>query len=475
MGLAAFALVSGLVRVGNYARSLSPDPAQFLYVGETIGHGGMPYADAAFSKGPLTAVLFAVIDPLVGTSPSAVRLTLVPFAALTALALAGYVAHHAGRAAGALAGLVFAALSGIGNLYGAEGQSEQYGVAPMFGALWLATRRGAAATASAGALVACAILIHPALGVVVLPVAAELWLGTPRGARARRLLVAAAGALVPSVMTVVWLATGGALDDALAQIGEQIRSSGSTDVSQPLEQAWDGGGGGVLSLPDIRSRVPATPLWVMALVACGVAARVPRLRGAVAVLFLTLGAVLLRVKLASYEFPYQYYPAVPAIAGVIALAIASAWPRRPVDRVALTAVVLAFPLWVLVVSAQQDLLSRDPPLTPESTARSVPVADFLRAHTAPAEQIFVAGARAEVYWLAERRAPTRFFDTFGLTSAADVAERDRDLARTPPAAVAVVYPYRLHEDPGVTRLVHDEGYVLAYDSAGSRVWLRRPR
>ena len=474
-GFAAFALVSGVVRIADYAKPLSSDPAQFLYVGQTVGAGGMPYADAAFSKGPLTALLFAAIDPLVGTSPAAVRLSVVPFAALAALALAGYVAHHAGRAAGLLAGLVCATLSGIAAFEGAECKTENYGIAPMFGALWLATRRGTAATAGAGALAACAVLIHPALGVVLPPLLAELWLGTARGDRARRLLVAAAGALVPTLLAALWLVAGGALDDALAQLGEQIHSSGSSEVVQPVNRVRDGvdDGSGYLSLPEFRSDLPAAGLWLMAFASCLVAARKRRLRRPALVLALALAAVLLRVKLASYELNYQYYPAVPAIAGAIALATASVWPRRGRERIAVAALVLILPLVGYVIRPQKDLLRLDPDARLEASARAEPVADFVHDHTAPGDRIFVVGGRAEVYWLAERRAPTRFFDVHGPSSTGDVAERDRDLEQDPPAAVAAVYPDRLALDPGPSRLVREHGYVLAYDSARSRVWLRR--
>jgi len=476
-GFALFALVSGLVRIADYAKPLSSDPAQFLYVGQTVGQGGMPYADAAFSKGPLTALLFAAIDPLVDTSPSAVRLSVIPFAALAALALAGYVAHYAGRAAGVLAGLVCAALSAIGSFEGAEVKAENYGIAPMFGALWLATRRGTAATVGAGALAACAVLIHPALGVVLPPLVAELWLGTAGGERARRLLVAAAGALVPMVLAAFWLLAGSALDDAVAQLGEQIHSSGSREVVQPVNRVREGieDGSGHLSLPEFRGTVPALALWLLAVVSCLVAARNRRLRRPAVILGLALAAVFLRVKLASYELNYQYYPAVPAIAGAIALATASLWPRRGLHRIALAALVLTVPLWGFVIRPQAELLRLDPPARLEAVARAAPVADFVSDHTGAGDRIFVVGGTAEVYWLAERRAPTRFFDVHGPSSTDDVAERDRDLEQDPPAAVAAVHPDRLAIDPGPSRLVREHGYVLAYDSAGSRVWLRRGR
>src|SRR3954468_12098327 len=100
-GLLAFALVAGIARGGNYEAPVIGDLGQFLYVGDVVAHGGAPYLDAAFNKGPLTALLFAAIAPLADSSTTVVRLSAVPFAAATALALAAYVARYAGRRAGA--------------------------------------------------------------------------------------------------------------------------------------------------------------------------------------------------------------------------------------------------------------------------------------------------------------------------------------------------------------------------------------
>jgi hypothetical protein len=180
------------------------------------------------------------------------------------------------------------------------------------------------------------------------------------------------------------------------------------------------------------------------------------------------------VKLASYELSYQYYPAVPAMAGALALGAASIWRARSPLRMALVAALLALPLGGYVIRPQVQLLLEEPAARLETAARAVPVADFIRDRTAPGDPVFVAGGRAEVYWRAERKAPTRFFDVHGLTSVDDVAERDRDLARNPPAAVAVVRPDRLDEDPGLERLVRQGGYELAHDAAGDRVWVRPP-
>jgi hypothetical protein len=79
----------------------------------------------------------------------------------------------------------------------------------------------------------------------------------------------------------------------------------------------------------------------------------------------------------------------------------------------------------------------------------VAVASYLRAHTAPADPIFVWGYESLVYYFADRYPPARFQMTTPLVLRADAAEYDpmqqrwraelvRDLTARPPAYVAVV-------------------------------------
>ena len=174
--------------------------------------GGTPYVDAANNKGPLTYGLFALLELVGGSHPVVHRAVLIVFAGLAALAVAGYTAHYAGRAAGAFAGVTFALLSGTPVLQGDDLNTEQFGVAPMAGAWYLATRGSSRSRGrAAGALTAAAILMNIAFAVVAPFVAWELWRAAPAGRRARPLLIAAAGA------------RSGAADRAVARRGRRAR------------------------------------------------------------------------------------------------------------------------------------------------------------------------------------------------------------------------------------------------------------
>jgi hypothetical protein len=479
-GFVAFGLVAALVRIGNYAAPLVSDSGQYLYVGHVVAHGGTPYLDAAYNKGPLTALLFAGVDQLAGHSVVLVHLLVVPFAAATALALAGYVAHYAGRTAGVFAGLTFAVFSALQRLDGAEGRTEQYGVAPAFGALWLATRRGGWAAAGAGALLACAVLINPALGLVAPAVALQLWLtaregreAEAAGARRRRagsaLAAAAGGALVPVALACIWLAAAGGLRDMIIQVGGQVGDAfGLTDITI--------GGAAPLALGRLPfdADLPPVLLWALGIAGSALALRRPGLRAPAAVRGLVMVATLVRVKAPIYAGDYQYYPAVPAICGAIALGFAALPAMRPGYRAALTAVVLAPAVWTLAVHPQLDLLGREP-VDRQPRGREIRgLARFLRAHTRPAGRIFVVGGHDDVYWLARRRAPTRFFDAFGINGApAYPAQQRRDLLRHPPAAIVTVSPERAWKEKSVIPLLRTRRYHVAYVLARDVVWLRR--
>jgi hypothetical protein len=189
---------------------------------------------------------------------------------------------------------------------------------------------------------------------------------------------------------------------------------------------------------------------------------------------LLMVAVLLRVKLATYEFDYQYYPAVAAMCGALALGASAVWPRGGRERVA-AALALAAPFWVLAVQPQVDLLGKTPLARNPYGAPTYPVAAFVRAHTAPDDRIVVEGGRAEVYWRARRRAPDRFFDASGTAGSSSYpAERARDMRRNPPAAIVVMSTDRLGEDGLLARLVGSGRYREAFSRGGNRVWLRQP-
>jgi 4-amino-4-deoxy-L-arabinose transferase-like glycosyltransferase len=463
-GLALFTAIAAVARIESWRAPILNDTGQYLYVAETLLDGGTPYVDAANNKGPVTYLLFALIKLISGTHPTLIRASLLLFAGLAALALAGYVAHFAGRAAGVVAGVTFALLAGTPALEGSDPNTEQFGVAPMAGAWYLATRGSARSSAAAGAVAASAVLMNPAFAVVLPFVGWELWRSAPAGRR-RRLLAAAGGAAALAAPIALWLLAAGALDDFQAQVlghAQRVSSPGTLsggaydDLSRRLH--------GVRFLVN----VPAGGLWVAGLAACGIACQDRRLRAGAVPAALWIVVAWLRVKSATYEYPHHYYPALPGIAAGIALGLAAVWQPVPARRIALVVLVLTLAAWPYVVAPQWGASENS---RRDRYREQYPVARFLSMATAESDRIFVPGLWSQLYWLSGRRAPTRFFDNYvHLERRSFAIERRRDLLTHPPRAIVQMPGEVL--GPEERSLLRREPYRLAYDLRGARVWLR---
>jgi hypothetical protein len=108
---------------------------------------------------------------------------------------------------------------------------------------------------------------------------------------------------------------------------------------------------------------------------------------------------------------------------------------------------------------------------------AAPVSRFISTHTTASDKIFMIGADPEVYWLANRRSPTRYFDYYvQLRSPGAAAERMRALEHNPPAAIGALPAGDTDADlPAIQPFITAHGYRVAYDSEGAKVWLRPDR
>ena len=461
--LAVLCLLVAVGRPASFAAPPSRDMGQYMYVGTVVLEGGTPYVDAANNKGPANQLLWAGVRAVSGRSPLAPRLVLVLATALGALALALWVAGHLGRAAGLLAGGIYALLSSADGFEAYDPNNAQFGTPVMLAAVALAAVPRRAPAALAGAAAAFAFWMNPAFAFAAPFVAWQLWAAGP--ARAGRLAAAALGALAVSAVLVAWVGAGGGLDDMAIQVFGQAERALSPDVTASATPPPTVGAAPLQFLLDL----PESTLWIAGLVAAMVAARSRAHRVLALACVLWLLAWFTRVEIASYAFPNQYVPALAGIAAALAIAIASLWggPRR--DRVALSALVVAPLAWLAVAAPQ--LTSLGIPADERGRVGAEEAAAFVRANTAPGETLAVAGYDPQIQWLADRRSPSRFFDSFGLSNRdAYVDERRRALRERPPAAVVALIDTLL--DPDLDALVREEGYRLAYERPTGRVWLR---
>jgi len=464
--LLLFVVLALLTRLWSLQTPLSEDAGAYLYVGDTIRDGGLPYVDAADNKGPLTYLLFGALDFLTGSSTTGLRLTLVLACALAALAVAARVALPAGRWAGLGAGVAMAVFGSTPFLEGEDLNTEQYGVLPLAGAWWLAARGGIRSAACAGALAAVAALMNVGFAALTLVIAAELWLARPDG-RARRFAAAGGAAVAVAIVPLGWLLLSGAFDDMWTQVIDKAGMAVGGDV--------DAGGFSGRPLFDIPTKVP----FALGAAGAGLALARPSLRVAGATSLLWIVICWLRVKLAQYEFAHHYYVAVPGVAAGIPLggaALLSLIAARPTIRqAALVAGVVAAALltWRYVAEPARNAY-RVPPTQRvrfPQYALAYPVGDQLRSLTSSSDTVAVSGNNPTVYWRAGRFAPNRFFAEYALVSKYAI-ERRRDLRRWPPDAI-VLMPGRSLFGGELRDLARAGGYRRAWSGDGASIWLRR--
>ena len=461
--LLAIAVVAAVARASSYHVPLNRDTGQLLYGGDVILEGGTPYTDAALNKGPAAYLLFALVRAVSGRSEVVVRLTLLVTVIVAAIAIAACLRRVAGRDAGLLGGLLFAVLAPCAGFQGDDPNLPQYAVAPMAVALALAVRGGWVASAGAGVATALTGLLSPAFLIPLVPALLVIGLWHGRETYLRRVGIAVASAAVVGAAVLAWLALSGAIDDLLVQV-PGLQEAPRTERFFSLRRLLE---------------VPDRGLWIAGLVGASVALREPSLRlpAMAAVMWIVLSWA--RLKIGDYivndsEYPHHAYPAIVGIVLGLALGIASLWPPSSWGRAALAALVLVAPVTTSVASPQIDAFKRPPHergIGSEAWGASYKLAGFIDDRTRPNDSLFVAASNPELYWLADRRAPTRFFETFSLGADASYArQRAQELRRAPPRAIAVVTGNSL--DPVLQELVREKGYRLALNVSEGRVWLR---
>jgi hypothetical protein len=465
-----FLAIAAITRVASYGQPLERDTANYLFVGRLLWHGTMPYKSAATNKAPVTYVFFGFVDLLAGPRPLLIRLLLLAFVVVACLAVAAYVERYAGRPAGLAAGAALAVLAAAAPIQGDDPNLEQFGIALMAGAWALATRPTRRAAAASGLVLGIGIAANPLLGIAAPFVAWELLRSTPEG-RAGRLITGTAVGLGVVALALAFLLVGG----AWAGFHEQVLSDDL--FSRP-------GGSGLFSSGQLGWQnafdVPGGALYWLGVAAALVAAGRRAFRGPAVACLIWIGLVWLKTEAQSYAFPHHFYLALPAITVAFGLACAVVWSGTQRARVGLVCVVLAVPAVAYVIGPQFRALDVPADRRWEAAGAGAnwrlaePVADFIARRTKASDTIFMVGADPEVYWLARRRSPTRYFDYYlPLRDAQAAAERMRALEHHPPAAIGALPDGDASADlPVIQPFIDGHGYRLAFDAEGAKVWLR---
>ena len=427
LAVALLSLLSVAVLAPNHPAGRDPaeDTGVFFYAAERLLDGGVPYRDIWDHKPPGVYLVDAVGLALARQT----GVWLVQVAFLIAAAVVGYRALRRDfGAAAALFGSI-AWLVAVPRLFlSQDGQTsfvEFYALPLQFGALLLYRDPLTGSRAlGIGLLGGAALLFKPTLLGVWIAIGVLVLLRERREAPTRLLLIAA-GALVPLASVVGWAAARGVLGDMVDQAVVYNRAYAAfATISERVAAAALG----------LRLTLPSG-LAIVALVAWLYAFGMRRVRPAL--LGVALVALPWEIALSTWGRGYHYYfiPWLPAMA-VLASFAASEVLRLAPSRIAQPALVLA----ALATSAQPALLiTRLASTTGDGRSRAA--AAYVAVNSRTEDTVLIWGSHAEVLFLAGRRSPTRYvyqyaaLSTRGYATPARVEELLADLRRAPPVLI----------------------------------------
>jgi hypothetical protein len=453
-----------ILRLPSLAQPMGADQGLYAYVGDRILHGELAYRDAWDQKPPGIHYVYAALRAI-SSRDGIVPAADLASAAITAALLWILGARLGGPAAGALAAILFLALSDPGFArYGGvriRAQCETFIALGVTAAIVLVTgRRSAARLLAAGVLLGAVFALKYNAGVFALVVLAAAALTA--GLRVKDAAWLALGSLVVPAALLLAFWRGGALNDLYqATIVYNLQYSGQTYASRwdmllyllrfPIERArldglWFAGGLGCLVLlASLRGRRTA---WV------------PLVWVAAACLSIAING--------SRNLPQYFLQAAPALGLAAGFGAAIVFtPLSLLPRV-IVAALLAIGLWRvgpdpfpnLAQSIAHDtryMMGRIDRRThlarygggpggeeKFSALANVELGAFLASRTRPDEPIYIFGFSPGAYAYAQRRSASRFFWSRPVIvrfNAADprygVAGLADDLRRSPPAYVVL--------------------------------------
>ena len=461
--VAALALVAG-TRLIALPEPIGIDQGIFATAGWGLTRGLMLYRDVWDQKPPGIHLLYAFAFAIVGARPAAILiLDTIAWTAvvMVACAIAGRLSSE--RAAIAT-GLVLAVTT-FPPFYHPYGGFLERAVPETFIAALAAAAVWAAITgrfAWSGLAIGAAAVFKPT-ALIYWPCCVLITAAT-RGQARRALVRSALTVMLPWIAVAVWLLAAGAAGDARVAIIDYNRgyvAVGSGLLLLPLRMAHE-----------VWRLVKSDPAWLLAAaggIAAVLAAWQARSWRGIAPAPLTaalwLGAVIIAIAANGVRMYANYFlpAAAPvailggwflaehlrgrrAIAGVLVLLLSLlvTWRSNAVPRSArFVAADMARLRGTMAREPYLDLFGRESDGRRYSARANAELADYLGAHTAPGDRIYLFGMAPSVYFMARRLPANRFVWTypavapfvhapgFGADSLAD------DLGRQAPARLVL--------------------------------------
>jgi hypothetical protein len=441
IAIAVILLAAALVRVRLLRMPLERDEGEYAYAGQLMLQGIPPYRLACNMKLPGTYAAYAVLMAALGQTVAGIHvgLMLVNAGAVILIALLG--ARLFGAASGVASGAVYALMSLGSAVLGTQAQAEHFAVVAALGGVLLLLRyfdsRRMATLWWSGLLFGLAFLMkQPA---VTFGVFGAVYIGVTEWRRPKRSLVYAAALAAPLAFTCLILWRAGVFEKFWFWTFTYARTYASeVSLSDGFDSLRD-------AFPPILKQ--NTALWILAV--AGVIRswwkKLERRSAAFATAWLFFS--FLAVCPGLYFREHYFVLLLPAVA----LAAGAAIREIPTYWVLASALALSlftqreFLFRLSPLEASRELYERNP--FPEA----IPVASYIRAHSAKTSRVAVLGSEPEIYFYADRHSATCHIYMYGLMEA---------------------QPYALRMQEDLIREVTEAAPEFVVDVVGDKSWLR---
>ncbi len=461
-GLTGIVTVAVLLRLPLLRVPLDPDEGGYAFIARRWAEGGRLYSPAAWvDRPPGLLVAFRVVGA-VSYSPLGLRAAAVVAAVLVALASASAAWAVAGRRAGMVAGLLSAVVLAGPFVEGFQlnGELLAASVGAWGAALalwWRAGRLRSGWLVAAGLLCGCALLVkQSALDPLVLLLACTAAATTRRTAVPLSVAGAAAPVVAAGACAAVtdWSQWWYAIVEFQAQVAAAV----------PL---WTR-----LRATTLTALVVAPDMLGLAVVAgLGVAA----CRRRVNLWPVVLWAATALLVVVSGPFAHRHYwvQVIPPFA-VLAGVAASTATRR--GAATLVAAAVALPLIGQAAVAASPALRTAVTSTGHRARASGPVAQWLRTHSRPGDEVYAFVAAADLYLESDRQTSYPYLWAESVQRVPGAKELLAHWLASPAGPrYVVVYAPPAQVDPGGTLAqVLGTYYVHAASVAGYDILVRRP-
>jgi len=455
--LIAIAAFTAFYAITSLALPFGWDHGTIAAVGGSFVHGKLPYVDSWDVKGPAAYVPYALMQALFGPTMWGARLLDIFVAGLASYVFYQCMTRLTQKAAGVWAAFaLYFWVASAGWFFTATPDSWTvalgvFAIAPLLRADKAPDARLLAAS---GFIIGCAGLIKPFFLLMGLAPLLSI-VAAPALTYSRRAILAAAlaaGAAAPILFTIAYYAALGGLPQAIeVLILYNLATYGGLKAGVPLLDGW----AAFLSRPTIAILAPFVVLGVWSF------------RKNRPVIWPALGWLIATILSVVAQGKYYYYHWMPVYAPLLLLGVLGAFSLGGGSRrgsapwiVALGAALMfsaqitAIPARDAVKAAYYFVLKRSPQNYYNSfsfvvdgkalfnAGDEVAAANYLAAHTAPDEGVFIWGNHATARYLADRPNPTRFTIEFPLSLPGKYlapyrAEAMRDLRSRPPVYIVV--------------------------------------